>query len=78
MEIMCRTEDVNVDLSRKRQREYLKDKIDERKTKRTKHKRDSYRGINEFKNCRQSRITFVKCDNGNLHADSRSISVFIK
>jgi hypothetical protein len=55
---------------RNRERQYLKDKVDELATN-SKNKKiiDLYRGINDFKRCNQPRSNFVKDENGDLLAD---------
>jgi hypothetical protein len=65
---------------RKKKREYLKDKIIELAMNgKNKNKiRDLYRGINEFKRGYQLRNSLVKYKNGDLLADSNSISNRLK
>jgi hypothetical protein len=60
---------------RKKEREYLKDYINELETNNNENKniRDLYRGINEFKKGYQPRITIIKDENGNLLADPNSV-----
>jgi hypothetical protein len=57
-----------------KEKEYLKDKINELATKSKKNIRDMYRGINEFKRGYQPRNNVVKDDNGEVLADSHNIS----
>jgi hypothetical protein len=60
---------------RTKKREYLKNKINKLETNsKNKNIRDLYRGINEFKKGYQPRINMVKEKNGDLLADSHSIS----
>jgi hypothetical protein len=59
---------------RNKKREYLKAKINKLETNnKNKTIRDSYRGINEFKEGYQPRINIIKDENGNLLADSQSV-----
>jgi hypothetical protein len=59
---------------RKKEREYLIDKINELETNnKTKNIRDSYRGINTFKKGYQPGINIIKDGNGNLLADPQSV-----
>jgi hypothetical protein len=58
---------------RKKKREYLKGKINERETNNKKNFRDLYRRINEFKKRYQPRISIKKNENGNLLADPQSV-----
>jgi hypothetical protein len=60
---------------RNKKSEYLKEKPNELETKRkNKNIRELYRGINEFKKGYQSRTNTVKDENGDLLANSHSIS----
>jgi hypothetical protein len=56
---------------RNKQREYLKDKIDELAT----NIRDLYREINGFKRSYQPGSNLVKNENGDLLADSHNIRI---
>jgi hypothetical protein len=59
---------------RNKNREYLKDKINELATKhKNKVIRDVYRGIHKFKRGYQPRSNLVKDENGDLLADSHNI-----
>jgi hypothetical protein len=59
---------------RNKQREYLKDKINELATNsKNKNIRDLCRGINEFKTGYKPRCNLVQDENGDLLADSRNI-----
>jgi hypothetical protein len=59
---------------RKKEREYLKGKINELETNnKNKNIKDVYRDINEFKKGYQSRINIKKDENGNLLADPQTI-----
>jgi hypothetical protein len=59
---------------RNKKKEYLKAKIDEIETNsKTKHTRDLYRGISDFKKGYQPRTNIVKDEKGDLVADSYSI-----
>jgi hypothetical protein len=58
---------------RKKKTEYLKEKINELETTVRKNTRNSYRGVNEFKNCYRPRIKIVKHVNGDLLTDSNNI-----
>jgi hypothetical protein len=59
---------------RNKKREYLKDKINELATNsKNKNIRDLYRGINDFKRGYQPGSNLVKCENGDLLADSHNI-----
>jgi hypothetical protein len=58
---------------RNKEREYLKDKINELATNsKNKTIRDLYKGINEFKRGYQTRNNLVKDENGDLLADSNN------
>jgi hypothetical protein len=59
---------------RNKEREYLKDKIDELATNsKNKNIEDLFRGINEFKSDYQPRNNLVKDENCDLLADSHNI-----
>jgi hypothetical protein len=59
---------------RKKEREYLKGKINELKTNnKIRNIRDFHRGINEFKKGYQRRIIIIKDENGNMLAHSQSV-----
>ena len=61
------------DISRTKNKEYLKTKIDELETNsKIKKIRDLYRGINDCKKGYQSRTNTVKDEKGYLVADSHS------
>jgi len=57
---------------RNKKREYLKEKINELETNRTKIS-ETYGGLNEFKNGYQPRTNLVKDENSDLLADSHNI-----
>jgi hypothetical protein len=60
--------------SRNKERQYLKDKINELiSDSKNKNIRDQYRGINEFKKGYQPRTNLVKDERGNLLADPHKI-----
>jgi hypothetical protein len=60
---------------RNKERDYLKDKINELETNnKNKNIRVLFRGINKFKKCYQPRINIIKDKNGNLLSDIRSVS----
>jgi hypothetical protein len=62
------------DISGKKKKEHLKDKINELATNsKNKNIRNLYRGMNEFKRGYQPRNNLVKDENGDLLADSHSI-----
>jgi hypothetical protein len=62
------------DISGKKKREYLKDKMNELATNsKNKNIRGLYSEINEFKRGYQPRSNFVKDENGDLLADSNTI-----
>jgi hypothetical protein len=62
---------------RNKKREYLTDKINDLGTNSEKRNiRGLYRGMNEFKVGYQPRSNLVKDENGDLLADSKSISLF--
>jgi hypothetical protein len=59
---------------KKKEREYLKDKVSELQTNnKNKNIRDLYRGVNEFRKGYQSRINIIKDENGNLFADPHCV-----
>jgi hypothetical protein len=62
------------DISEKKKKEYLKDKINELATNsKNNNIRNLYRGVNKFKRGYQLRNNLVKDDNGDLLADSHNI-----
>jgi hypothetical protein len=64
------------DVSGKKKREYVKNKINELETNnKNKNIRDLYRGITEFKKNYQPRNNLVKDENGDLLADTHNISI---
>jgi hypothetical protein len=62
------------DISREKNRKYLKDKIHERAiNSKNKNMRNLYRGIIEFKRGDQPRNNSVEDENGDLLADTHNI-----
>jgi hypothetical protein len=67
-------QNLRLETSRKKKREFLKGKINELETNnKNKNIRDFYTGINEFKKGYQNRIDIVRDENGSLLADPQNI-----